>query len=63
MVRNDDQAYLNLTSISEELMSLAVDSITPPKRPPPLRPPRPPIISEDLLIMYTKNPINIEGDR
>lgn len=44
--------YLNLTPISLELMSLAVDSMTPPNKPPPLRPPRPPpIISADLLIM------------
>lgn len=48
--------YLNRTPISEELISFAVDSITPPNRPPPLRPGLPPIISADLRIMKIRNP-------
>lgn len=49
---------MNLTGISEGLMSLAVDSMTPPKRPPPFLPRPPPIISADLLIMNNRNPLN-----
>ena len=43
--------YLNLTSISCELINLAVESITPPNRPRPLRPPLPPIMSNDFRYM------------
>jgi hypothetical protein len=47
--------YLNLTPMSLELISLAVDSMTPPNKPPPLRP-RAPIISAERLIIYIRNP-------
>lgn len=48
--------HVNLTPISLGLISLAVDCMTPPKRPPPL-PRFPPIISADLRIIQRKNPI------
>lgn len=38
------KTYLNRTLISFELISLAVDCITPPNSPPPFRPPVPPPI-------------------
>jgi len=41
--------------MSFELISLAVDSMTPPNKPPPLRP-RAPIISAERLIIYIRNP-------
>jgi len=41
--------------MSLELISLAVDSMTPPNKPPPLRP-RAPIISAERLIIYIRNP-------
>lgn len=55
------QNYLNLTGISVGLMSFAVDSMTPPKRPPPFLPRPPPIISADLLIMNNKKPAKISN--
>lgn len=42
--------------MSLELISFAVDSITPPNNPPPF-PPLPPIICADRLIMYITNPV------
>lgn len=57
--------YLNRTLISFELISFAVEFMTPPNRPPPLRPPRPPpIMSAERRIINMRKPmINKVGRR